>query len=1003
MKKLISLLSVLFLGLVIVGCGDKTTTTTTTTQPTTTQSTTTQGTTTTTTSQTTTTTVNVNEVAKAEFLADHATVLALTAETVKIEDKEAIDAALTAYNALEEEVQALLVQEAQLLEALTNAIYALEDAIYLAEAIAEAVAALEAFDLSSYREAEKAQLQTILEEQKALVAAATSEDDLVAKKAAAAEAIAAVKTNVQLLVEELGDGNVATATATAVNVDAGGDAFSIWTTPGLKIREIDAENNTYSWVASTWRFYFIFDAEGKVAYAVVFSDSGYGGPTGTSYYAHPSYSDYSQNPAISIHETFEVWPAATFNMYELVIPEGGFALSAHGTGIDALLSVMLGGEQVFNDQALGNYNNRNLLAASLRGAYDVTNNVFAVYHDVTEIFKAEHAEVLALTVEEVSLAHVELLNAAKAGLELLSEAQLAQLETEVAHLTALGEALQVIVETKVLAVATLDGIVLKSYPEASRETVSQLVAEHKALVEAATTLAGVQEAATAAATALAEVKTNAELLVEELGAENVLVLNAAAVNSDAGGDAFAIWTNDGEKIREVTATDPVAYQWIASPWRQYLIFDAEGKMMYGTIFPDAGYGGPHSTSFAAHPDYHNTDTNSAYTLLPGYADWVSGQTAHNLYELSIPEGGFAVSAHGLGINELLTAFLGTETVFADNPGDFNKQGTFASQLRVEFDATNKTLVVYKVKEVVAKTLNADAAGDAFAIWTEAGTKLRSVSGTTGTWIGNGWRYYVVVDGQGRIAYAVCMPPNGYGGPAGQGYYAHPSYTDYTQNPAIVILDGYADNGQLFEIVIPEGGFALTAHGKGIEDLVSLFTFGEMAYVGNDSIPVMNSRSAYASELRLSYDANSKQVFAELVEETPEVQPEPVTYEVTMKDYAAANGWKDATKYTSIQLTETTTATCTSKTNSGKYYTNGNNWRLYQSEGTTLTITSTQTIVKVIIEYTPNNTGALVLDGKVIASGAAVEVNANTLTLNVGNSGTATNGQARITKITVVLA
>ncbi len=172
-----------------------------------------------------------------------------------------------------------------------------------------------------------------------------------------------------------------------------------------------------------------------------------------------------------------------------------------------------------------------------------------------------------------------------------------------------------------------------------------------------------------------------------------------------------------------------------------------------------------------------------------------------------------------------------------------------------------------------KTVNKDAGADAIALWTEAGTKLKFVDDPStgeGNWIGNGWRYYIVVDAEGRIAYAVLWPLSGYGGPTGTSYYTHMCYSDYTTNPAIKMLDGFANDWAaggfgytLFEIVIPEGGFAITSHGQTNYQLVDMLSQGtvEDYEVGN-----INTRTLYNSNIRVSYDADAKTVSITTVEE-----------------------------------------------------------------------------------------------------------------------------------------
>lgn len=114
-------------------------------------------------------------------------------------------------------------------------------------------------------------------------------------------------------------------------------------------------------------------------------------------------------------------------------------------------------------------------------------------------------------------------------------------------------------------------------------------------------------------------------------------------------------------------------------------------------------------------------------------------------------------------------------------------------------------------------------------------------------------------------------------------------------------------------------------------------------------------------------------------------------------------------YATIKFDETTSISVSSTpvgnwgANSGKYYTDGTTWRIYQNENPSVVITSTKTIASVIIEYAIKNTGTLTLNGEAVASGTTVNVNANTITFSVGNTGTATNGQAQIKKITIVYA
>ncbi|MBO7738282.1 MAG: metallophosphoesterase [Clostridia bacterium] len=200
-----------------------------------------------------------------------------------------------------------------------------------------------------------------------------------------------------------------------------------------------------------------------------------------------------------------------------------------------------------------------------------------------------------------------------------------------------------------------------------------------------------------------------------------------------------------------------------------------------------------------------------------------------------------------------------------------------------YDPSSKTLTVETEsvavdpnapKTVEVKSVNKDAGADAVAVWTEAGTKVKYVTDASkgeGNWIGNGWRYYIVIDSEGRIAYAVLWPLNGYGGPTGTGYYTHMVYSsDYNKNPAIVLLDGFANDWAaggfgytLFEIVVPEGGFAITSHGVTNYALVDMLSQGTVEDYGVANI---NTRSIYNNNIRVHYDAATGTISVTTVEE-----------------------------------------------------------------------------------------------------------------------------------------
>lgn len=127
--------------------------------------------------------------------------------------------------------------------------------------------------------------------------------------------------------------------------------------------------------------------------------------------------------------------------------------------------------------------------------------------------------------------------------------------------------------------------------------------------------------------------------------------------------------------------------------------------------------------------------------------------------------------------------------------------------------------------------------------------------------------------------------------------------------------------------------------------------------------------------------------------------DPVTVTKSMSSY----GFSNEQKVTEIQLDDVITANVVGSTNTGKYYTNGSNWRLYQTENATLTISAKDGFVinSVKVTYSVSNSGILKKGDTQIKTGTTDTVNDTSVTYSVGNSGSATNGQVRVTAIEVV--
>lgn len=127
----------------------------------------------------------------------------------------------------------------------------------------------------------------------------------------------------------------------------------------------------------------------------------------------------------------------------------------------------------------------------------------------------------------------------------------------------------------------------------------------------------------------------------------------------------------------------------------------------------------------------------------------------------------------------------------------------------------------------------------------------------------------------------------------------------------------------------------------------------------------------------------------------------------VKEVVMANlGWSNAEQYLSLNIDENVTASLTgtpmgnNSLNTGKYYTNGTDWRIYQNESPALTFTAASGYVlkSVVVTYNAKNGGVLCFGSSKVTSGQEVSLSGSTAVFTVGNTGSATNGQVKITKI-----
>lgn len=174
-------------------------------------------------------------------------------------------------------------------------------------------------------------------------------------------------------------------------------------------------------------------------------------------------------------------------------------------------------------------------------------------------------------------------------------------------------------------------------------------------------------------------------------------------------------------------------------------------------------------------------------------------------------------------------------------------------------------------------------------------------GSTATWkISNGWKYYIVVDSNGKIQYASYHPT--YVGI--NSYASHSDYSEFYNNPVRKnISTGIS-------LVIPSGSFLLVcnrgdstnaAHSdytKNIDALVSFLTNGKIKNANDDTRNALNTQGSIPDNIRLFANDSFKVIkgFKE-TEQTIEITI-PEIPEIPKTDYADLGNIKEDPKSTS---------------------------------------------------------------------------------------------------------
>lgn len=151
--------------------------------------------------------------------------------------------------------------------------------------------------------------------------------------------------------------------------------------------------------------------------------------------------------------------------------------------------------------------------------------------------------------------------------------------------------------------------------------------------------------------------------------------------------------------------------------------------------------------------------------------------------------------------------------------------------------------------------------------------------------------------------------------------------------------------------------------------------------------------------------------------TVTVGEETVTYKITVnpagtvppvivsKKISEISGTTTSgTQVSSMTMDDVITLTASTKGNNGKVYINNGitDWRLYQSDSGTMTVSSKAgyVIESITVTFNISNKGTLLYNNNVVTSGKAVAVSGSSVKFTLGNSSTAKNGQIRVTAVSV---
>lgn len=530
------------------------------------------------------------------------------------------------------------------------------------------------------------------------------------------------------------------------NITDQDDELAVFVTPGTLLHNINGwVGEGLTWNMS-WRAIAIIDAEGRLAYGVYCPANGYGAPSEYSYASHEYYGPngvgYEQNPAIVLGSTYRT-NAIDF---EIVVPEGGFAIIGHTNGANAIYSAVTGSTDVIfsesADAAIAEergraFNKTHGEWSTRRFELDEANMKVKVYDLATHVtFTGDYSGAFVGDAATGTYTRtIKLHSGRKIAFSHFNG--LLSIPVIASNYTFVGEygeeaglsldpedANQLLIKKTGNYTFVLD--INENTFTISYETVSEFkitlvdvigtVPSYIMVTKGEEFLLPTPTDIPAGYQFLNWITGDKELFTDGVfeGDNDVTVyacydkegqtvaysgnMGGFTIDADAGGDAAAVW-NPGTVLNDRGS-------WIGNGWRLYTVFDAEGRIAYGVMFPPNGYGGPSVNdeggySFMTNDYYKQTgvgiEGNPAIEVLPDYGPWVPGGTAHNQFKIVVPEGGFAITAHGTAMVKLLS--LVTNNAFPEFDGTDATVGMYIAQINSSNLDVNNTFSYDAVNNV----------------------------------------------------------------------------------------------------------------------------------------------------------------------------------------------------------------------------------------------------------------------------------------------------------------